>query len=166
MSHQSSTPVKVPTSAATYTPAMQDLEMRSQINTLLLREGHTTKIQEQFLHSLDAHPSNWPSTIQSHALSLLRSGEITTFPALVRRVLEDVRRDTTTAAAAAAVASEDNKNGNDGGGGGGKNNNKDNNNNENNNSLAIPSSVVETVLKLVREALDDVCEMNDEAAGG
>ena len=33
---------------------------------------------------------------ENHALSLLRSGEITTFPTLRRRVIDDVRQDTLT----------------------------------------------------------------------
>ena len=145
MSHPpSSTPVKVPGSAATYTPATLDPELRSQINSALLRDGHIakyvhviaslysihystplytllqpaatnfirplppphqTRLQDQLLHSLDANSSNWPSAVQKHAVSLLRNGEVSTFPALIRRVLEDVRHDTAASAAAAAVAS-------------------------------------------------------------
>ncbi|KAI1247242.1 hypothetical protein MGN70_011129 [Eutypa lata] len=113
MSHPPSTPVKVPTSAATYTPATLDPDLRSQINAVLLREGYITKIQEQLLHSLDAHPSNWPSAVQTHALTLLRTGEASTFPALIRRVLEDVRHDTATvrAAEAAGTTGTNNNNG-------------------------------------------------------
>ena len=43
MSHPPSTPVKVPGSAATYTPATLDPELRSQINSALLRDGHIAK---------------------------------------------------------------------------------------------------------------------------
>ncbi|KAI0392587.1 hypothetical protein F5Y17DRAFT_353761 [Xylariaceae sp. FL0594] len=205
MSHPppSSTPAKLPSSVATYTPAMQDVEMRSQINTLLLRGGHSAKIQEQFLHSLDAHPSNWPSTIQAHALSLLRSGEVTTFPTLMRRVLEDVRRDTAAALASSSAApastsndsnskedgekaSSDSQeegvpNGNAattngsgkkiGGGVGATNGNatasaatSSTTNPDGTPSLAIPTAVVESALKLVRESLDDICEV--DADGG
>jgi len=38
-----STPVKVPSSAASYTPATLDPDLRSQINTLLIRDGHVAK---------------------------------------------------------------------------------------------------------------------------
>lgn len=38
-----STPVKVPPSAANYTPATQDSDLRSQINSVLLKEGHVAK---------------------------------------------------------------------------------------------------------------------------
>ncbi|RYP49169.1 hypothetical protein DL768_005047 [Monosporascus sp. mg162] len=196
MSHPSSTPVKVPASAATYTAATLDPDLRSQINTVLLREGHIAKIQEHLLHSLDAHPSNWPSTVESHALSLLRSGEVSTFPALIRRVLEDVRHDTAAAAEASAAAttissasetmtsasSSDTatKNGevngtsatvngntsttttkkagvngaSSSGGGGGTTNN-----------LAVPAAVIEGVLKVARESLEAVCQL-DEGSGG
>ncbi|CAI0647550.1 unnamed protein product, partial [Colletotrichum noveboracense] len=86
MSGASSTPVKVPPSAANHSAATLDPELRSQINTLLLKEGHVT--------NLNANQANWPTLIQNHALNLLRNGEVTTFPALLRRVLDDVRQDT------------------------------------------------------------------------
>lgn len=37
------TPAKVPASAASYTPATLDPDLRSQINSLLIRDGHVTK---------------------------------------------------------------------------------------------------------------------------
>ncbi|KAM3515746.1 hypothetical protein NHJ13051_009974, partial [Beauveria bassiana] len=43
MSQRASTPVKVPSSAADYTPATLDPDLRSQINTILLRDGHVPK---------------------------------------------------------------------------------------------------------------------------
>ncbi|KAI8952019.1 hypothetical protein F4801DRAFT_542545 [Xylaria longipes] len=182
MSHPPAAPAKVPASAATYTPATQDTDLRSQINSLLLREGHATKIQERFLHSLDAHSSNWSSAIQSHAVALLRSGEVSTFPALVRRVLEDVQRDTATATAAtnaqtssasaneSAAANKDGVNGaapmngagRTAGGANGSAAGADGTPN-----LAIPTAVVEAVLKVVRQSLEDVCEIDpDRSAGG
>lgn len=39
----STSPVKVPASAATYTPATLDPDLRSQINAALLREGHVER---------------------------------------------------------------------------------------------------------------------------
>ncbi|KAI1636693.1 hypothetical protein F4809DRAFT_608022 [Biscogniauxia mediterranea] len=199
MSHQPSTPVKVPNSATNYTPATLDPDLRSQINTLLLREGHINKIQEHLLHSLDAHSANWPSAIQSHALALLRSGEVSTFPALIRRVLEDVRHDTAAAAAAAEAEAADGsnnsnnntKNGAGAGSGSGSEKNgsggsevngsaaaaaatpNGNSNNSKNGAggtadanLAIPTAVVEAVLKVARESLEAVCEIDDGATGG
>ncbi|KAI0528099.1 hypothetical protein F5B22DRAFT_583608 [Xylaria bambusicola] len=188
MSHPPSTPAKVPAAATTYTPATQDADLRSQINSQLLREGHAAKIQERFLHSLDAHNSNWPSAIQSHALALLRSGEVSTFPALMRRVLEDVRRDTAAATAALASsttannsspsthANNDSNPAKDGVNGaaavngasrtaGGVNGTSAGADGATN--LAIPTAVVEAVLKVVKESLEAVCEIeNDGSAGG
>lgn len=174
MSNPQSTPTKVPSSAPTYSMGTQDPDLRSQINALFLREGHATKIQEQFLHSLDAHTSNWPSAIQSHALSLLRSGQVSTFPALVERVLEDVRRDTTTAASGASINStatsgnENNtaKDGVNGVNGVGKAVNGASAGTDGA-SLAVPTAVVEDVIKVVRESLEAVCEVEpDESTGG
>lgn len=211
----SQTPVKVPQSAASYTPATQDADLRSQINMQLHKEGHVTKfvpppavlipslpraddrkqkqehranhhtpvlpsyrIQDTLLHSLDAHPSNWPSAVQSHALTLLRTGEVTTFPALVRRVLEDVRHD--TAAASAETNGETNTNGanssssTNGNGNGNSKNGTSNTTSEagggsgggGGGSLAIPDAVVEAVLKVTRECLDAVCEVDDGSTAG
>ncbi|KAK7746128.1 hypothetical protein SLS62_009507 [Diatrype stigma] len=211
MSHPPSAPVKVPASAATYTPATLDPELRSQINTVLLREGYITKIQEQLLHSLDAHPSNWPSAVQTHALALLRSGEASTFPALVRRVLEDVRHDTATARAAEPPSSSSSSTG----AAATNNNNNTSSNSSTTNAnasadgatsttapatsttdanggeatgagavvvngngtkkavnggsssgsgdlnLAVPAAVLETVLKLARESLEAVCQLDE-----
>ena len=42
-SQNPSTPVKVPSSAANYTAATLDPDLRSQINTLLIKDGHVTK---------------------------------------------------------------------------------------------------------------------------
>ncbi|KAK8049262.1 hypothetical protein PG994_010992 [Apiospora phragmitis] len=158
MSPPPSTPVKVPASAATYTPATLDPDLRSQINTLLLREGHVEKIQEELLHSLHAHPSNWPSAIQAHAISLLRSGEATTFPALIRRVIDDVRHDTQ----AKAAAVEDSKIGEANGTATNGNNKKAVNGAAGDaNNLAIPATVVDDVLRVARERLEAVCEIDE-----
>ncbi|TGJ79837.1 hypothetical protein E0Z10_g8934 [Xylaria hypoxylon] len=199
MSHLPSTPVKVPPSAATYTPATQDADLRSQINTVLLREGQATKIQERFLHSLDAHSSNWPSAIQSYALALLRSGEVSTFPALIRRVLEDVRRDSAAATAALAPSNNppsttaNNTQTSSSSSSSSTNANESNPTKDGANgaaavngtsktaggingttagpdgtpNLAIPTAVVEAVLKVVRESLEAVCDVEpDGSAGG
>ncbi|RSL71081.1 hypothetical protein CEP54_001477 [Fusarium duplospermum] len=180
-----STPVKVPSSAANYTAATLDPDLRSQINSVLLHDGHvpkyacfahplridlagrrlthlkTKRIQEALLHALNSDSANWPTTIQSHALSLLRSGEVTTFPDLLRRVLEDVRHDsalnpvssstngkpaTTTNGDAAAKA-----NGSSGEA-------------KTTPSLAIPESVVDEALRVTREHLDSICDIEDDEA--
>ncbi|KAI1094544.1 hypothetical protein F5B19DRAFT_38140 [Rostrohypoxylon terebratum] len=171
----SQTPVKVPSSAASYTPATQDPDLRSQINVLLLREGHIAKIQEHLLHSLNAHTSNWPSAVQTHALALLRSGDVTTFPALVQRVLKDVRHDTLAAAAAAAsssssstttteAASAETNGASNGAKSGALNGTNGAATGEP--SLAVPQAVVDAVLKLTRECLESVCEIDDGPAAG
>ncbi|KAI0180279.1 hypothetical protein GGR52DRAFT_569028 [Hypoxylon sp. FL1284] len=171
----SQTPVKVPPSATSYTPATQDVDLRSQINMLLHKEGHVTRIQDTLLHSLDAHPSNWPSAVQSHALALLRSGEVTTFPALMRRVLEDVRQDTAAASASSSFSDSNTASNSSGGETNGAATNGNGSNNKNGASndssggggggggLAIPDAVVDAVLKTTRECLDTVCEVDDDA---
>lgn len=119
-----------------------------------------TRIQEELLHSLHAHPSNWPSTIQAHALSLLRSGEATTFPALMQRVLEDVRHDTQAKAAAA----EEGKNGDVNGTTTNGNNKKAVNGAAGDaNNLAIPTSVVQDLLRVTKEHLDEVVEIDESS---
>lgn len=142
------------------------------------------RIQEYFLHSLDAHSSNWPSAIQSHALALLRSGEVNTFTALVRRVLEDVQRDSAsnpsstanTQTSSSTNANEPTATGKDGANGSAAVNGANKAASGANGasagadgaaSLAIPTAVVEAVLKVVRESLEAVCEIEpDGSAGG
>ncbi|KAK0722904.1 hypothetical protein B0T26DRAFT_644226 [Lasiosphaeria miniovina] len=163
-----STPVKVPASAANYTPATLDPDLRSQINSLLLKEGHVTKIQDQLLHSLHAHHSNWPTTVQAHAVALLRSGEVTTFPVLLRRVIEDIRQETTLAPHAVPPPTPAAKSAN----GASEVNGKKSANGtpglegaSNGNtalpSLAVPQSAVEDALKVTRDCLEMVCEMDE-----
>ncbi|KAJ4414130.1 hypothetical protein N0V85_003285 [Neurospora sp. IMI 360204] len=161
-SKNSSAPVKVSGSAANYTPATLDPELRSAINSVLIEEGHVGKIQDHLLHSLHAHSSNWPTTVQNHALALLRSGEISTFPALLRRVLEDVRHDTANAPSGDANGGDVNgkklANGAD---------------TANGNvptatttapSLAVPQAVINDALKITRESLEMVCEIEANGA--
>ncbi|KAH8878865.1 hypothetical protein GQ53DRAFT_57429 [Thozetella sp. PMI_491] len=172
-----STPVKVPATAASYTPATLDPDLRSQINALLIRDGHVTSIQDQLLHSLHSNHANWPTLIQTHALNLLRSGEITTFPALIRRVMDDIRQDTANKASSTNGTGEVNGSGskkangtaengregsaNDGGATGqlqrrGAANEPP--------SLALPAAVLEDALRVTREALEMVCEVEDGGA--
>ncbi|KAL6851082.1 hypothetical protein ACO1O0_008210 [Amphichorda felina] len=165
MSQPPSTPVKVPSSAASYTPATLDPDLRSQINTLLLRDGHVTKIQDALLHSLNAHPSNWPTAIRSRALSLLRSGEVSSYPELLRRVLDDVRSGTEASPGATITAkgntttttNGDSKKVNGGGaaaaGANGTSGDKM--------SLAVPQSVIDEALQVTRESLEAVCEVDE-----
>lgn len=83
--------------------------------------------------------------IQEHALELLRSGECNTFPTLMERVLEDVRRDTAEAREKdAAQNGESASKGNNSSGGG---------------NLALPKNVVEEGVRITRECLEQVCEI-------
>ncbi|KKO97366.1 hypothetical protein THAR02_10528 [Trichoderma harzianum] len=162
MSQRPSTPVKVPPSAANYTPATLDPDLRSQINTILLKDGHVTKIQEALLHALNSNSSNWPTAIQNHALTLLRSGEVTTFPALLRRVLDDVREgqpstsSTSTSSANGKSSATTNGNGDT---------KKTNGASSEKLPLAIPTSVIEEALRITRESLDAVVEIEEKGSG-
>ncbi|KAF4957613.1 hypothetical protein FGADI_2975 [Fusarium gaditjirri] len=151
-----STPVKVPSSAANHTQATLDPDLRSQINTVLLRDGHVSKIQDALLHALNSHSTNWPTAIQSHALALLRSGEVTTFPALLSRVLEDVRHDSALNPISSSSNGTSAKPATNGdatktnGAAGAKP------------SLAVPEPVIEEALRVTRESLEAVCDIEDE----
>ncbi|KAI9049016.1 hypothetical protein LZ554_006865 [Drepanopeziza brunnea f. sp. 'monogermtubi'] len=173
----STTPVRVPKAASNYSPTTQDPELRSQINMTLLRDGHITKIHDTLLHTLHAHPANWPTTLQAHALSLLRSGKYTSFPELMRRVLQDIKDDTlaqeafaqnaspststnptaTTANSSKAsgkvngVSNVKRRPGEDVPGFRGRG--------EGGVSLALPRVVVEEGVKITRECLELVCEV-------
>lgn len=43
MASEPTTPVRVSKSAANYTPTTQDADLRSQINSILLKDGHVAK---------------------------------------------------------------------------------------------------------------------------
>jgi hypothetical protein len=45
------TPVRVPKAAGTYTRSTQDPELRSEINSILLKEGHASKYVHIVYHS-------------------------------------------------------------------------------------------------------------------
>lgn len=67
----SQTPVKVPSSAASYTPATQDPDLRSQINVLLLREGHIAKYVAPSSYILShTHPTTHPYKTPDPKLTL------------------------------------------------------------------------------------------------
>lgn len=50
-SPKTSTPVRVPKSVATYSTASEDPSLRSQINTMLLRDGHITRYVWKISHT-------------------------------------------------------------------------------------------------------------------
>jgi hypothetical protein len=110
------------------------------------------RIQESLLHALNASPTNWPTLIQNHALSLLRSGEVTTFPDLMSRVLEDIKTDAD--AARKAEASSNGVNGKDKEG-------KVEGRGEKGASLALPRTVVDEGVRVTRECLELVCEVHE-----
>ncbi|KAG5755703.1 hypothetical protein H9Q69_006830 [Fusarium xylarioides] len=151
-----STPVKVPSSAANHTQATLDPDLRSQINTVLLRDGHVSKIQDALLHALNSHSTNWPTAIQSHALALLRSGEVTTFPALLSRVLEDVRHDSALNPISSSSNGTSAKPATNGDA------TKTNGAADAKPSLAVPESVIEEALRVTRESLEAVCDIEEE----
>ncbi|KAF5721752.1 hypothetical protein FMUND_3488 [Fusarium mundagurra] len=151
-----STPVKVPSSAANHTQATLDPDLRSQINTVLLRDGHVSKIQDALLHALNSHSTNWPTAIQSHALALLRSGEVSTFPALLSRVLEDVRHDSALNPISSSSNGTSAKPATNGDA------TKTNGAADAKPSLAVPESVIEEALRVTRESLEAVCDIEDE----
>ncbi|TWU72621.1 hypothetical protein ED733_004142 [Metarhizium rileyi] len=146
MSQQPSTPVKVSSAAANNTPATLDPDLRSQINTVLLRDGHVTKIQEALLHALNSSSTNWPTQIQSHALTLLRSGEVTTYPALLRRILDDVREATNPNPSKTPNGDAKRVNGST---------------IPEKPNLAVPPAVIDEALRITRESLEAVCEIDE-----
>lgn len=119
------------------------------------------RIQEHLLHSLNANSANWPTTIQNHALNLLRSGEVTTFPALLRRVIDDVRQETAagpsfgSAPNGTEVNGKKSTNGTPSG---------EANGTSSSSNLAVPHSVVEDALRVTRESLESVCFIEDNGA--
>ncbi|TVY58056.1 hypothetical protein LCER1_G002133, partial [Lachnellula cervina] len=90
-------------------------------------------IQETLLHTLHTSPQNWPTLIQTHALTLLRSGEITTFPQLMARVLEDIKNDVKVEDGSGNASA----------------------------SLGVPKGVVEEGVRITRECLDGVVEVGE-----
>lgn len=122
-----------------------------------------SRIQEHLLHALHAHASNWPTIVQSHALSLLRSGEVATFPALVQHVLDDIKREAqasrnTSGSLSTSVNSKiasangiSNTNGSI--------MSQKNHKLESGASLIIPTRVIEEAIKVTQEHLEGICEM-------
>ncbi|KKA26776.1 hypothetical protein TD95_001692 [Thielaviopsis punctulata] len=185
--------VKVPASAGNYSAATIDTDLRTSINMALLRDGHVTKIQEHLLQSLNSNTSDWPTMVQNRALALLRSGEVTSFPALMRRMLDDVRAaNSPITLAAVADGSSSLPNGSSSGAGGaiddssdtavkkedpdegdaknnGVANGKANGNGVANGtkgadaSLTLPKTVVHDALRVTRECLEEVVSVEEEA---
>lgn len=138
----------------------------------------STRIQEHLLYALNAHQNNWPTQVQNRALALLRSGEATSFPLLLRQILEEVRKETALEPRpdnSSAAANGSNSNGNEAAstvqvnGAGGKKANgagpgpgeASNLHQNTTTSLAIPTAVVEEALKVTKDALTSVAEFED-----
>jgi hypothetical protein len=117
---------------------------------------HYPRIQDALLHALNSHSTNWPTVIQSHALALLRSGEVTTFPALLSRVLEDVRHDSALNPISSSSNGTSAKPATNGDAP------KTNGAADAKPSLAVPESVIEEALRVTRESLEAVCDIEDE----
>jgi hypothetical protein len=81
---------------------------------------------------------------------------VTTFPALLSRVLEDVRHD--SALNPMSSSSNGTKSGANGDGP------KTNGAADGKPNLAVPESVIEEALRVTRESLEAVCEIEDEGA--
>ncbi|KAK2011134.1 hypothetical protein LZ32DRAFT_648751 [Colletotrichum eremochloae] len=126
-----------------------------------------SRIQEQLLHSLHANQANWPTLIQKHALNLLRTGEATTFPELLNRVLDDVRQDTLNPSASNTSPSTSKTNGTIS-----ADKDKDKKSNgtttsstpaadsNGQTSLAIPAAVIAEAIKVTQDSLEAVCEID------
>lgn len=144
-----------------------------------------TRLQDQLLYTLNAHSNNWPTQIQGRALALLRSGEVTTFPVLLKQILDEVRKETAAGptgktSSSSAVANGNGTAADSSAGGGGSNNGVNgskkhaagpgpgeasNLNRETTTSLAVPATVVEEALKVTRGVLKEVAEFEEESNG-
>ncbi|KAF7532575.1 hypothetical protein G7Z17_g13623 [Cylindrodendrum hubeiense] len=84
---------------------------------------------------------------------------ITTFPALLHRVLEDVRHDSALNPTSSSTnGSKPATNGDTKSNGAGK----DAKGADNKHGLAVPDSVIEEALRVTRESLEAVCEVEDK----
>jgi hypothetical protein len=104
-------------------------------------------IQDALLHALNSNSTNWPTLIQAHALSLLRSGEVSNFQSLFDRVIQDVRADTL----AARTSTQSN----------GTSSSKVGKGEGERQSLALPKAVVDEGVKVTRECLETVCTVEE-----
>lgn len=118
------------------------------------------RIQERLLHRLHSNPSNWPTAVEQRAVELLRNGDATTFPNLIKKVLEEVRHDTQ------AKGSKDSaKNGEVNGTTTNGKSKAVNGAAAGDNSLALPSDVIQDLVKYTKELLKEVMETDDSDDG-
>ena len=89
---------------------------------------------------------------------MLRSGEVSTFPALLRRVLDDIKQETLAASPKPAQGSEHSTspitNGAAANG-----NVRRTNHSEAPAAVAVPTSVIEDALKITRDCLENTCDV-------
>lgn len=121
--------------------------------------------------------------MQNRALALLRSGEVTTFPVLLKQILDEVRKETaagpqpkgTTSGSSSANGNAESGGSTNNGAGTQVNGSKkhtgpgpgeaSNLNREVSTSLAVPATVVEEALKVTRDVLKEVAEFEEESNG-
>lgn len=124
----------------------------------------TLRIQETLLHALNTSPTNWPTLIQDHALSLLRDGSCMSFQELIRQVMADIKSDTQTQAAQQKTNGATGGGGGTGGGAvkegkGGGGGRAENGEGSASPTLALPKTVIEEGVRITRECLDAVVEV-------
>lgn len=137
------------------------------------------RIQEHLLYTLNAQPTNWPTQVQNRALALLRSGDVTTFPQLLKQVLEEVRKETVLKPSSSSTngASNGESSVQVNGGGGKKTNGASNvpgpgpgeasNLHQNTTtSLALPQVAVDEAMRITKEALLDVASFEEDKENG
>lgn len=100
---------------------------------------------------------------------------MTTYPELLRRVLEDVRNETDAAPPAPSASNgtdtpnskkvngENGKNGTTSAAAS-KDKDKNGNSSSSSNSLAVPQSVIDEALRVTRESLEAVCEVDENGS--
>lgn len=152
---------------------------------LTLSFTHCHRIQEHLLYTLNSQPTNWPTQVQNRALALLRSGDVTTFPQLLKQVLEEVRKETslkptsssTNGASNGESSSSSSVQVNGSSSGGGKKTNGASNpgpgpgeasnlHQNTTTSLALPQVAVDEAMKVTKEALLDVASFEEEKENG
>ena len=112
----------------------------------------STRIQESLLHALNASSTDWPTLVQEHALSLLRSGGCTSFPELMRQVMDDIKHDTDTRRKQESNSKQTNGISAVNGKGSG----------QQGANLALPKNVVEEGIRITREALNSIVYVDGE----
>ncbi|KFY00319.1 hypothetical protein O988_03357 [Pseudogymnoascus sp. VKM F-3808] len=135
-----------------------DPDLRSEINAQLIKDGHIDRIHNHLSHILASDSSDWPTRIRQHALTLLRSGHANchNFPALIEKVLADIRSDTNAARREAAARRQAEEKGEPVGVTKDK---RDVRATREAGSLEIPAVVMQEGVRITRECLETVVEV-------